>query len=76
MKTVWAVGNIISNDGKEWELQGIFEKKEDAKEYGWELCHHPTEPHIFVAPVELNSKIPLKRTEWPGLIFLDVETKT
>ena len=53
---IYYIGNVKNEDGTEWELQGIFEKEEDAvqaiKESNCENC--------FVSSIDINTMYPLE----------------
>lgn len=57
--TLWVVGQINSDNYKEWEFQGVFDSEEKAVE----ACETET---YFIAPAVLNETVPHEGVDWVG----------
>ena len=61
---LWIVGQIRTenSDGIAWELQGVFDNKEDA-------IRHCKNENYFIGPAKLNECLPDETTKWPGCYY-------
>jgi len=62
MKRLWIVGKINSENHKEWEFVGVFDKKEKALK----ACK---DDKYFVGPVMLNESCDNGTISWPEAYY-------
>ena len=60
--TLWIVGKVNKENHKEWEFQGVFDRKDMAED----ACR---DDRYFIGPAKLNEAIQDKPRIWPGAYY-------